>query len=81
MLAAEKFGKNPSAFSIKQLPGNTYTATALYRPTAPQLIPLVGDLPYRRITTTATNTIAEAIKEFYRQREWCKPDGKFVTEL
>ena len=81
MLAAEKFLQHPESFTITPLPGKTYTVTAEYRPTARNLLPLVGDLPHRRITTSAGNTVAGVIKEFYSKWEWCMPDGEFITEL
>ena len=81
MLAAEKFKSAPETFAAKPLPGTTYKAQAEYRRTAPRLVPMLGDLPERVITTAEHSTIAGAIKEFYTQREWSKPDGKFSVKI
>ncbi|MBE6403888.1 MAG: hypothetical protein E7039_09245 [Lentisphaerae bacterium] len=81
MLAAEKFKNDPDAFAAVPLPGTSYSITAEYRRTSPRLFDLVGDLPERKITTASHTSVAEAIREFYAQREWTKPDGKFITEL
>ena len=80
-LAAEKFLQAPESFAIKPLPGNAYTVTAEYRPTAKRLIPLVGELPLRKIKTSENATIAGAIKEFYTKREWAKVDNQYIIEI
>lgn len=81
MLAAEKFQQSPESFAITPLPGENYTVTAQYRPTARKLVPLVGELPRRRITTQANATIAGAIKEFYSKKEWAKVDNQYIVEI
>lgn len=81
MLAAEKFQQSPESFAIKPLPGANYTVTAEYRPTARKLIPLLGTLPHRRISTSENSSIAGAIKEFYTQKEWAKVDGQYIVEI
>jgi D-amino peptidase len=79
-LAMQTYLSDPKAFPIKPLEG-PYVAEAEYRATAPKYIPLLGDLPPRRITTSAHATVAGAFKEFYGQLEWGKPEGEHYTLL
>lgn len=79
-LALQKYFKEPGSFAIKPIKG-PYIAEAEYRATSPKLIPEVGDLPPRRITTSEHPTIAEAFCEFYGALEWSKPEGEHYTLL
>lgn len=78
--ALQKYFSDPESFAIKPLKG-PYVAEAEYRATAPKYIPLLGDLPPRRITTSAHDTVAGAFQEFYGKLEWGKPEGEHYTLL
>ena len=71
-LALQKYLSDSASFAIKPLEG-PYVAQAEYRATSPKLVPLVGDLPARQITTGKHDTIAGAFVEFYGSLEWSKP--------
>ncbi len=58
-----------------------YHAGAEYRENGPRTIPMFGKLPRRRIRTRAHDTIAGALREFYREIEWTLPDGDRVPPL
>ena len=78
-LALQKYLSDPGSFAMKPLPG-PYRAEAEYRATSPKLIPLVGDLPPRRITPGLHDTVDGAFREFYYY-EWRKPDPEHHTLL
>lgn len=80
-IAAEKFLKMPEAFAVDPLPGTQYIAEAEYRKTSARIAAEVGEYPARKIRTGQHDSIRAVLKEFYTQREWCMPDGEFVTEL
>ena len=80
-LAAEKLRAAPEEFAITPLPGKSYSAQAEYRQTSRRIAQEVGFFPARKIRTNVHNSIQEVMKEFYTQREWTMPDGKFVIEL
>jgi len=78
-LAVQKFLSDPGSFAMKPLAG-PYQAEGEYRATSPELIPLVGDWPARRIRTGFHDTVAGAFREFYTL-EWAKPEGEHYTLL
>ncbi|MBE6385064.1 MAG: hypothetical protein E7048_05290 [Lentisphaerae bacterium] len=80
LLAMQKFLSEPDSFGIKPLPG-PYIAEAEYRATAKKYIPILGDLPPRRITTGTHDTVAGAFTEFYGKLEWGTPEGEHYTLL
>lgn len=71
-LALQRYFSDPESFAIKPLAG-PYKAEAEYRATAKKLIPLVGDLPARKIVTGSHDTITGAFLEFYGELEWGAP--------
>ena len=78
-LALRKFLADPGSFAMRPLPG-PYRAEGEYRATSPRLIPVVGDLPPRRITTKLHDTVEGAFREFYTY-EWRSPDPEHHTLL
>lgn len=68
-LALQRYFAAPESFAIKPLSG-PYKAEAEYRATSSKLIPVVGDLPARRIVTGIHDTVAGAFLEFYGKLEW-----------
>ena len=79
-LALQKYLSTPDFFTIKPIEG-PYVAEAEYRATSKKYIPVLGDLPPRRITTGKHETIAAAFNEFYGKLEWAKPEGEHYTLL
>lgn len=79
--AMAQYLSKPESFRIKPLEG-PYVAEAEYRATAPKDIPVLGDLPPRRITTGVHETVAGAFEEFYSTLEWAVPvEGKHFKLL
>ena len=70
--AMKKYREDSASFGIKPLPAAPYQAVAEYRATAPAAVPVLGDLPPRRITTSFHNSIAGVFREFYCELEWGK---------
>ncbi len=80
-LALQKYLAAPETFAIKPIEG-PYVAQAEYRATSKKLIPEVGALPARRITTSSHATVAGAFREFYETLEWGKvEEGEHYTLL
>jgi D-aminopeptidase len=80
--AVKKYRVDSASFRIKPLPAAPYQAVAEYRATAPKDIPVLGDLPPRRITTSFHNSIAGVFREFYCGLEWGKVvEGEHYTLL
>lgn len=80
-LAMQQYLVSPASFRIRSLQA-PYIAEAEYRATAPKDIPVLGDLPSRRIRTSSYGTIAEVFTEFYCKLEWGKVvEGEHYTLL